>query len=99
MVPHGEAHRHLDSFCHFYYKGKFYNGYPAQEVLTPKGCVKLGVEHFQQGVVTRGILIDLPRLKNVPYVEPRTAVFFFFQAEDGIRDGTVTGVQTCALPI
>src|SRR5207245_4706602 len=26
-------------------------------------------------------------------------VFFFFQAEDGIRDATVTGVQTCALPI
>src|SRR2546430_13268103 len=26
-------------------------------------------------------------------------VFFFFQAEDGIRDLTVTGVQTCALPI
>src|SRR6516164_11090054 len=25
--------------------------------------------------------------------------FLFFQAEDGIRDGTVTGVQTCALPI
>src|SRR5207248_8502424 len=25
--------------------------------------------------------------------------FFFFQAEDGIRDRTVTGVQTCALPI
>src|SRR5256886_14248408 len=30
----------------------------------------------------------------VPYL-----VFFFFQAEDGIRDLTVTGVQTCALPI
>ena len=27
------------------------------------------------------------------------AVFFFFQAEDGIRDRLVTGVQTCALPI
>src|SRR5215510_5173085 len=27
------------------------------------------------------------------------AAFFFFQAEDGIRDGHVTGVQTCALPI
>src|SRR5437867_9548300 len=26
-------------------------------------------------------------------------IFFFFQAEDGIRDRTVTGVQTCALPI
>src|SRR5256886_6775538 len=28
-----------------------------------------------------------------------TRIFFFFQAEDGIRDLTVTGVQTCALPI
>src|SRR5690348_18454549 len=28
-----------------------------------------------------------------------SGVFFFFQAEDGIRDGRVTGVQTCALPI
>src|SRR2546430_2780964 len=29
----------------------------------------------------------------------RLLLFFFFQAEDGIRDLTVTGVQTCALPI
>src|SRR5438309_8769333 len=29
----------------------------------------------------------------------RQVCLFFFQAEDGIRDGTVTGVQTCALPI
>ena len=29
----------------------------------------------------------------------RESVFFFFQAEDGIRDYKVTGVQTCALPI
>src|SRR5437870_13359235 len=29
----------------------------------------------------------------------RLVLFFFFQAEDGIRDGHVTGVQTCALPI
>src|SRR5262249_58238502 len=28
-----------------------------------------------------------------------TCLFFFFQAEDGIRDWSVTGVQTCALPI
>src|SRR5260370_27581445 len=29
----------------------------------------------------------------------RVLLFFFFQAEDGIRDSSVTGVQTCALPI
>src|SRR3712207_7712658 len=32
-------------------------------------------------------------------MECRSVVFFFFQAEDGIRDIGVTGVQTCALPI
>src|SRR5215208_2289309 len=32
-------------------------------------------------------------------MKARICVFFFFQAEDGIRDGHVTGVQTCALPI
>src|SRR3989454_4307318 len=31
--------------------------------------------------------------------QPRRTAFFFFQAEDGIRDYKVTGVQTCALPI
>src|SRR5256885_12607737 len=31
--------------------------------------------------------------------ESMKSVFFFFQAEDGIRDYKVTGVQTCALPI
>src|SRR5256886_7261128 len=38
---------------------------------------------------------------NVPdcYVSTSSLFFFFFQAEDGIRDLTVTGVQTCALPI
>src|SRR5439155_6817651 len=33
------------------------------------------------------------------YAFSRSRWFFFFQAEDGIRDGHVTGVQTCALPI
>src|SRR5256886_6864547 len=33
------------------------------------------------------------------YAVVRLVLFFFFQAEDGIRDLTVTGVQTCALPI
>src|SRR5574344_2316327 len=32
-------------------------------------------------------------------MDPWSSVFFFFQAEDGIRDDLVTGVQTCALPI
>src|SRR2546429_51533 len=38
-------------------------------------------------------------VKSVFHVACSTIFFFFFQAEDGIRDVAVTGVQTCALPI
>src|SRR2546429_5375842 len=40
-------------------------------------------------------------MKKMIYVESASELFcvFFFQAEDGIRDVAVTGVQTCALPI
>src|SRR2546430_5133073 len=44
-----------------------------------------------------GIGRQLPSVLKV--AEQTLKVFFFFQAEDGIRDLTVTGVQTCALPI
>src|SRR3989475_1790875 len=39
------------------------------------------------------------RVDRCEYSLVSFSVFFFFQAEDGIRDLTVTGVQTCALPI
>src|SRR2546422_8535169 len=35
----------------------------------------------------------------ITYIRDSCFIFFFFQAEDGIRDVAVTGVQTCALPI
>src|SRR5258708_1538335 len=36
---------------------------------------------------------------SISFFSPSSCVCFFFQAEDGIRDDLVTGVQTCALPI
>jgi kynurenine formamidase len=72
---HGWAHSHIDALCHILYKNQTYNGYAREEVLTEKGCVKLGVENLKNGVVTRGVLLDIPRLKNVPYLEPGTPVF------------------------
>src|SRR5689334_3314221 len=45
------------------------------------------------GRINRGVFLVFDRFMT------SFVFFFFFQAEDGIRDGTVTGVQTCALPI
>src|SRR5260370_33143055 len=43
--------------------------------------------------------VCLYRLRRSLVIESPVVFFFFFQAEDGIRDSSVTGVQTCALPI
>jgi kynurenine formamidase len=72
---HGYAHSHIDALCHIIYKDQTYNGYPRAEVNTEKGCTKLGVQNLKNGIVTRGILLDIPRLKGVPYLEPGTPVF------------------------
>src|SRR5256886_8849961 len=46
------------------------------------------------------VLLGATEVVEVPiYEDVEVSVVFFFQAEDGIRDLTVTGVQTCALPI
>ncbi|MEO8048989.1 MAG: cyclase family protein [Acidobacteriota bacterium] len=72
---HGYAHSHIDALCHILYKDHTYNGYVRADVETAKGCAKLGIENLKNGIVTRGILIDIPRLKNLPYLEPGTAVY------------------------
>jgi len=51
-----------------------YNGVSHQTV-TPAGCAKSGIQGLKNGIVTRGILIDIPRLKGLPYLEPGTPVF------------------------
>ena len=72
---HGYAHSHIDALCHILYKDQTYNGYARAVVNTDKGCTKLGIDNLKNGIVTRGILIDIPRLKNLPYLEPGTAVY------------------------
>jgi kynurenine formamidase len=72
---HGYAHSHIDALCHILYKGQTYNGHATADINTEKGCTQLGVQNLKNGVVTRGVLIDIPRLKNLPYLEPGTPVF------------------------
>jgi kynurenine formamidase len=75
VMYHGYAHSHIDALCHILYKNQTYNGYSREQVNTAKGCTRLGVDKLKNGIVTRGILIDIPRLKNLPYLEPGTPVF------------------------
>jgi kynurenine formamidase len=76
VVPHGVAHTHLDSLAHINYDGVFFNGYkPDADSVMKKGHTRNSIINLKNGIFTRGILIDLPRLKGVPYLEPGTAFY------------------------
>jgi kynurenine formamidase len=71
---HGYAHIHMDSLCHMFYKGKMYNGFTDTDV-TDQGAMKNAVTNFKNGIFSRGILMDIPKLKGVPYLELGTAIY------------------------
>ena len=71
---HGYSHSHIDSLCHILYKGQMYNGV-SQETITEEGCSNASIANLQGGIVTRGVLIDIPRLKGVPHLEPGTPIY------------------------
>ena len=73
---HGIAHSHLDSLAHIHANGVFYNGYtPDPETVLKEGHSKNSIHNVKNGIFTRGILIDIPRLKGVPYLEPGTPIY------------------------
>jgi kynurenine formamidase len=73
---HGIAQTHLDSLAHINDKGVFFNGYkPDADAVMKQGHAKNSIHNVKDGIFTRGILIDIPRLKGVPYLEPGTPIY------------------------
>jgi kynurenine formamidase len=69
MNIHGNANSHLDALCHVAFDGRLYNGVPADSV-TESGAEELSVGMAANGIVGRGVLIDVPRARGVPWLEP-----------------------------
>ena len=74
MSYHGNDTTHLDAPSHMYYKGQIYNGYP-QSSYTDRGAGKDDVMSMKNGIFTRGVLFDMPRLKGVPYLGDNEAIY------------------------
>jgi kynurenine formamidase len=73
---HGYAHTHLDALGHHFFDGKLYNGFSRDQHVTMNGGAEKGsIYNVKDGVFTRGILMDIPRLKGVPYLEPGTPIY------------------------
>ena len=70
-----------------------YNGYRPDEaaVLEAGGHARNSIHNLKNGIFTRGILMDIPRLKGVPYLEPETPIYVedleAWEAHTGVRAG------------
>jgi len=69
MVFHGVSVTHVDSLAHFFWNGKTYNGKPAHLVSTSLGATVCAVTAAKQGFISRGVLVDVPMIRGVEWVE------------------------------
>lgn len=66
---HGEAATHVDALCHMSdEEGRVWNGRQADDVITSWGATWGGIEQWGSGLLTRGILLDVPRFRGERYV-------------------------------
>ena len=71
---HNDTHTHIDALCHVAYDGSLYNGKPA-DAVTSAGAAAQSIEALKDGLVGRGVMLDIPRLRGVPWLEPGENVF------------------------
>jgi kynurenine formamidase len=71
---HNDGHTHIDALCHVIYEGLLYNDQPA-DAVTHDGAGVDAIEVLKDGLVGRGVLLDIPRLRGVPWLEPGEHVF------------------------
>ena len=69
MNIHGDVDSHIDALCHVAFDGELYNGVPATTV-TDRGATELSIGTAAHGIVGRGVLLDVPRQRGVPWLEP-----------------------------
>ena len=75
IAYHGYAHSHMDALCHNSLDGVMYNGFSRTSVDSTAGCTRLGITNAKQGIVSRGVLMDIARLRGVDYMEPGTPIY------------------------
>jgi kynurenine formamidase len=71
---HSDGHTHIDALCHVAYEGRLYNGVAA-DTVTDDGAADEAIALVKDGLVGRGVLLDIPRKRGVPWLEPGEHVF------------------------
>ena len=70
MFYHGYRITHIDALSHIFWDHKMYNGVPAEFVSASHGARSHAVTNIRTGIITRGVLLDVPRHRGVDWLEP-----------------------------
>ena len=70
---HGMATTHIDALCHVFVDGQMYNGFSKNEVKST-GAQRGSIMCAREGISSRGVFLDVPRMLGVPWLEPETAI-------------------------
>src|SRR5262249_23560540 len=73
---HASTVTHLDALCHIMWDGTVCNGHPAGCVTVGHGATKLAVTSLAEGIFTRGVLLDIPRLRGMPWLGDEDGAVF-----------------------
>ena len=68
MVFHGYSITHVDSPAHYFWEGQLYNGRSCNLITSREGATVNSIEVLRDGVVSRGVLLDVARQKGVPWM-------------------------------
>ena len=71
---HNDGHTHIDAFSHVAFEGSFFDGKPEASVRAD-GAHAGAIDVLKDGLVGRGVLLDVPRARGVAWVEPGDDVF------------------------
>lgn len=70
---HGMASSHMDALCHVFAQGRMFNGHPASDVKST-GARRNTVMAAKDGIVGRGVLLDVPKALGEPFCDPSRMV-------------------------
>jgi hypothetical protein len=75
IAPHGLTISHVDALAHQFWNGKMYNGRPSSAVSAVQKASVCSIEAMKDGVVTRGVLLDIARLKGKRFMDGGEGIF------------------------
>lgn len=92
ISPHGLTVSHVDALSHQFWNGRMYNNRPSTDVTASRGATTCSIDVMKDGIVTRGVLLDIAGYLEKPFMDGGEGIFpqdlEGAEARQGVRLGS-----------